>query len=127
MWKDSNEKVNIKNAVFICVILMFALLCAITRNKNGTDTTGTISDIRKQQQSVNYEIGNIGNNIGNARQTVAGASRRVSEVQRNVTDVGERLAESKREIANLSKLARECQVIAEQNRTILKDVGEKNR
>ena len=121
------EKNNVKFIFYVVAIILFALLCTITRSKNGTDTAGTVSNIREQQQSIKVEIGNIDSSLGEAGTTIAGANQRVDELQTQVDNVRERLAQSKREINNLSKLARECKEIAERNGEILDDIRKKNQ
>lgn len=111
------------SSVFIFGMVMGFIICyAMLCYRNGTDTTSTISAIKEQQSLVNAEIGNASNGIRNATNTVKRANDRVSRVQEQLAR-SERIANDNANRVNyITKIARECKAIAEENGAILNQI-----
>lgn len=104
-------------------LLGVAITCCLLFRNYGTDTTSTISTIKEQQRNVDAEIRNASTNIGEAKNTVGGVSETINRVQDRLTESEQYAINNAREIDNLTTIVKECRSIAEQNRTILNEVG----
>lgn len=120
-----NEQiVSVKNGIRPFIIgFMFGVFCMFAYTST-RGNEGAISEIKEQQQRINYEINSVGVNINDARQTVAGANKRVDEMQGNVDKVRAGLIDHKQQIDSIASVVRECKSLAEENGAILKTIGE---